>query len=115
MSSASEPPWYCWVMVILDDFVGARFFTLQPVPEVVQPHERELSAVLLQDVAHSVEPLVQLVQQRLDLCVVSLLRYHIHVVEGEELELCADEVILAGLPRHNVGQLQTVPHLGGPV
>lgn len=81
----------------------------------MHPHAGELSVVLPQDVAYSVEPLVELVQQRLDLGIIGPLRYHIHVVEGEELELRTDEVILAGLPRHDVGQLQTVPHLGGPV
>lgn len=58
---------------------------------------------------------MELVQQRLFLGVICTLRHHIHVVEGEELELGADEVILAGLSGHDVRQLQAVPHLGGPV
>lgn len=81
----------------------------------MKPHAGQLSVVLLQHVANSVEPLVELVQQRLLLGIISPLRHHIHVVEGEELELGADEVVLAGFSGHNVRQLQTVPHLGGPV
>lgn len=81
----------------------------------MQPHVRQLPVVLLEHVANGVEPLVQLVQQSLLLGVVGPLCHHVHVVEGEELELGADEVILAGLPGYNVGQLQTVPDLGGPV
>lgn len=90
-------------------------FTLQPVPEVVKPHVGQLSVVLLQHVANGVEPLVELVQQRLVEGVVGTLRHHVHVVEGEELELGPDEVILAGVSWHDVRQLQAVPHLGGPV
>lgn len=90
-------------------------FTLQPVPQVVKPHARQLSVVLLQHIANGVEPLVELMQQRLVLGIISVLRHHIHVVEGEELELGTDEVILAGLSGHDVRQLQTIPHLGGPV
>lgn len=89
--------------------------TLQPVPEVLKPHVRQLSRVLLQHVANSVEPLVELVQQRLLLSIVRLLCHHVHVVEGEKLELGTDEVILARLPGHDVRQLQAIPHLGGPV
>ncbi len=81
----------------------------------MKPHAGQLSIVLLQHVANSVEPLVELVQQRLFLGVISPLRHHIHVVEGEELELGTDEVVLAGLSGHDVCQLQAVPHLGGPV
>lgn len=81
----------------------------------MEPHARQLSVVLLQDVADSVEPLVELVQEGLLLGVVRPLRHHVHVVEGEELELGADEVVLAGLPGYDVCQLQAVPHLGGPV
>lgn len=90
-------------------------FTLQPVPQVVKPHARQLSVVLLQHIANGVEPLVELMQQRLVLGIISVLRHHIHVVEGEELELGTDEVILAGLSGHDVRQLQTIPHLGGPI
>lgn len=90
-------------------------FTLQPVPEVVQPHEGQLAVVLLQDVANAGEPLVKLVQQRLNLGVIGPLGHDVHVVEGEELELGADEVVLAGLPGHDVRQLQAISNLGGPV
>lgn len=81
----------------------------------MKPHARQLSVVLLQHIANGVEPLVELMQQRLVLGIISVLRHHIHVVEGEELELGTDEVILAGLSGHDVRQLQTIPHLGGPV
>ena len=90
-------------------------FTLQPVPEIVKPHAGQLTVVLLQYVANSVEPLVKLVQQWLDLGIICPLRHHIHVVEGEELELGTDEVILAGLSGYDVCQLQAIPHLSGPV
>lgn len=90
-------------------------FTLQPFPEVVKPHTGQLPVVLLQHVADGVEPLVELVQQRLFLGVIGPLCHHVHVVEGEELELGPDEVVLAGLSGHNVRQLQAIPHLGGPV
>lgn len=36
-------------------------FTLQPVPQVVQPHAGQLSIVFLQHIADRVEPLVELV------------------------------------------------------
>lgn len=81
----------------------------------MKPHARQLSVVLFQHIANSVEPLVELVQQRLVLGVVGPLCHHIHVVEGEELELGTDEVVLAGLSGHDVCQLQAIPHLGGPV
>lgn len=90
-------------------------FTLQPVPHVVEPHARQLSVVLLKNVADSVEPLVELVQQRLVLGVIGPLCHHVHVVEGEELELGTNEVVLAGLSGHYVRQLEAIPHLGGPV
>lgn len=54
-------------------------------------------------------------QQRLVLGIIGPLRHHIHVVEGEELELRADEVVLAGISGHDVRQLQAIPHLGGPI
>lgn len=41
--------------------------------------------------------------------------HQVHVVEGEILELCVDEVILLGVTRHNVGQVEAVVHHGGPV
>lgn len=88
---------------------------MQPVPEVVKPHAGQLSVVLLQHVANGVEPLVELVQQRLVVGVVGPLRHHVHIVEGEELKLGPDEVVFAGVPGHDVRQLQAVPHLGGPV
>lgn len=88
---------------------------MQPVPEVVKPHAGQLSVVLLQHVANGVEPLVELVQQRLAEGVVGPLRHHVHVVEGEELELGPDEVVLAGVSGHDVRQFQAIPHLGGPV
>ncbi len=81
----------------------------------MKPHAGQLSVVLFQHVANSVEPLVELVQQRLVLGVVGPLRHHIHVVEGEELELGTDEVVLAGLSGHDVCQLESIPHLGGPI
>lgn len=90
-------------------------FTLQPVPEEVKPHAGQLSIVLLQHVANSVEPLVELVQQRLFLGIISPLCHHIHVVEREELELGADEVILAGFSGYDVRQFEAIPHLGGPI
>lgn len=90
-------------------------FTLQPVPEVMKPHARQLSIFLLQHVANGVEPLVELVKQWLVLGIIGALCYHIHVVEGEELELGAEKVVLACLPWYNICQLQAVPHLGGPV
>lgn len=90
-------------------------FTLQPVPEEVEPHAGKLAVVLLQHVANGVEPLVELVQERLALGVLSPLSHHVHVVEWEELELSADEVVLAGLSGHYVRQLQAVTHLGGPI
>lgn len=88
---------------------------MQPVPEVVKPHAGQLSVVLLQHIANGVEPLVELMQQRLLVGVVGPLRHHVHVVEGEELKLGPDEVVLAGVSGHDVCQLQAVPHLGGPV
>lgn len=88
---------------------------MQPVPEVVKPHAGQLSVVLLQHVANGVEPLVELVQQRLVVGVVGPLRHHVHIVEGEELKLGPDEVVLAGVSGHDVRQLQAIPHLGGPV
>lgn len=88
---------------------------MQPVPQVVKPHAGQLSVVVLQDVADRVEPLVELVQQRLVLGVISPLRHHVHVIEGEEFELGADEVVLAGVSGHDVRQLQAIPHLGGPI
>lgn len=81
----------------------------------MQPHARQLAVVLFQHVVNGMKPLVKLVQELLVFGVISSLRNHVHVVEGEELELGADEVILAGLPRYDVRQLQAVPHLGGPV
>jgi len=81
----------------------------------VEPHTGQLPVVLLQHVADGVEPLVELVQQRLLLGVIGPLRHQVHVVEGEELELGTDEVVLAGLSGHDVRQLQAVPHLGGAV
>lgn len=79
--------------------------TLQPVSEVMQPHAWELAVLLPQDVLHSAEALVQLIELRLDLCVVRSLGHHIHVVEGKVAELGTDEVVFPCLPRHNVSQL----------
>lgn len=89
--------------------------TLQPVSQVVKPHAGQLSVVLLQHIADRVEPLVELVQQRLVVGVVGPLRHHVHVVEGKEFELGTDEVVLAGVSGHDVRQLQPIPHLGGPI
>lgn len=77
-------------------------FTLQPVPQVVQPHAGQLSIVFLQHIADRVEPLVELVEQRLVLGIICPLCHHIHVVEGKESELGADEVVLAGVSGHDV-------------
>lgn len=90
-------------------------FTLQPVPQVMQPHAGQLSIVFLQHIADRVEPLVEMVQQGLVLGVICPLCHHIHVVEGKEFELGADEVVLAGVSGHDVRQFQAIPHLGGPV
>lgn len=79
--------------------------TLQPVSEVMQPHVWELAVLFPQDVLHSAEALVQLIELRLDLCVVRSLGNHIHVVEGKVAELGTDEVVFARLSRHNVSQL----------
>lgn len=81
----------------------------------MQPHAGQLSIVLLQHIADRVEPLMELVQQRLVLGVICPLGHHIHVVEGEEFELGADEVVFAGVSGHDVRQFQAIPHLGGPV
>ena len=89
--------------------------TLQPVTEVVQPHQGQLAVVLTQDVLDCAKALVHLIEQLLGLGVVRLLRHHVHVVEGEVLELSTQEVVLGRLSRHDVRQLQTVPHTGGPV
>lgn len=81
----------------------------------MKPHEGQLAVVLLQDVANAVEPLVKLMQQQLVLGVIGPLSHHIHVVEGEVLELGTNEVVLAGLSGYNVCQLQAISNLGGPV
>lgn len=79
--------------------------TLQPVSEVMQPHVWELSVLLPQDVLHSAEALVQLIELRLDLCVVSFLGHHVHDIEGKVAELGTNEVVFARLSWHNVSQL----------
>lgn len=81
----------------------------------MQPHARELAILFPQDVLHRAEALVQLIEMRLDLCVVRPLGHHIHVVERKIAELGAYEVIFTRLPRHNVSQLQPVPNAGGAV
>ncbi len=79
--------------------------TLQPISEVMQPHVWELAVLLPQDVLHSAEELVQLIELRLDLCVVSFLGHHVHVIEGKVAELGTNEVVFARLSWHNVSQL----------
>ena len=51
----------------------------------------------------------------LDIRVVCFLRDYIHVVEREVFELCCNKVIFSGFPRHNVCEVQSITHSGGPV
>ena len=89
--------------------------TFQPITEQVQPHARQPPVVLAQHVLDRLEAAMQLVEEPLQAGVVGPLRHHVHVVEGEVLELRAQEVVLAGLARHDVGELQAVADTRGAV
>lgn len=89
--------------------------TLQPVPEKMQPHARQLAVVFAQHVLDRLKAAVQIVEEALRPWVVGPLRHHVHVVEGEVLELGAQEVVLAGLAWHDVGELQAVADACGAV
>ena len=82
----------------------------------MQPHAGQLVVAVSDHVSDGVEGVVQLDQQPLRPGVIESVHGHqVHVVEGEVLELGIDEIILLGVARHNVGQVEAVVHHGGPV
>lgn len=96
--------------------ISPEVVTSQPVLEVVQPHAGQLVVAVSDHVSDGVEGVVQLNQQPLRSGVVEPIHCHqVHVVEGKVLELCIDEVILLGVTGHDIGQIETVVHHGGPV
>lgn len=82
----------------------------------MQPHVGKLVVAVFNYIFDGVKGIVQLHQQFLGAGVIKPIHGHqVHVVEGEILELCIDEVILLGVAWHHVGQVQAVVHHGGPV
>lgn len=82
----------------------------------MQPHAGQLVVAVSDHISNRVEGVVQLNQQPLRSGVIKSVHGHqVHVVEGEVLELCVDEIVLLSVPWHNVCQVEAVVHHGGPV
>lgn len=82
----------------------------------MEPHGGKLVVTVFYHIFDAVKGVVQLNQQFLRAGVIEAIHGHqVHVVEGEILELCVDEVILLGVAWHHVGQVQAIVHHGGPV
>lgn len=82
----------------------------------MEPHAGQLVVTVFDHIFDGVKGVVQLDQQFLRAGVIKSIHGHqVHVVEGEILELCIDEVILLGVAWHHIGQVQAIMHHGGPV
>lgn len=88
---------------------------MQPVTEVVEPHEWQLALLVTKHIFDGAEALVKLIKQRLGLGIICPLCHHIHAVEGEVVELCTQEVVLSRLTWYDVGQLQAISHSCGAI
>lgn len=82
----------------------------------MEPHVGQLVVTVFDHIFDGVKGIMQLNQQFLRAGVIKPIHGHqVHVVEGEILELCVDEVILLGVAWHHVGQVQAIVHHCGPV